>query len=121
MAKITQKRRGRALKVIKNIRKPGQDVDMDADETKEQAQPISGHSLFKQQAGEWREMKSTVAKLKEQRKKLGKKERESKKKINKEIKALIADMRAKHDKELADAGLVRAPGSSDDMIMSDDE
>jgi len=85
----------------------------------------SNRSVYKRQQTEWRKMKHQVAQLKKQRKALTKKQREKKKEISKEIKLLISSMRAKHEQELKDLGIV-APAShnrddDDDLMMEDDE
>ena len=84
MVKETRKRRGRALKV-----KKVEDVKM-AD-TMEEEKKISGHANHLERAGEWKAVKTAIARLKEERNKLGKKEREKKKTLSKEIKRLLDD------------------------------
>ena len=80
MVKETRKRRGRALKVKKET----------AMETEEkETPPVTGHALHTARAAEWKAVKSVVARLKEERKKLGKQEREKKKTLSKEIKRLL--------------------------------
>jgi hypothetical protein len=86
MVKETRKRRGRALKV-----KRAEDVQM-ADTTREDKEKKQGgHAEHAERVGEWKEVKSAIARLKEERKKLGKKEREKKKALSKEIKRLLDD------------------------------
>ena len=84
----------------------------------------SNRAVYKRHQTEWRKMKHQVAQLKKQRKALTKKQREKKKEISKEIKMLISSMRAKHEQELKDLGIV-APISHDhddeDLMMDDDE
>ena len=92
------------------------DVD---DETEE-----SNRAVYKRHQAEWRKMKHQVAQLKKQRKALNKKQREKKKEISKEIKLLISSMRAKHEQELKELGIV-APANhgadDEDLMMEDDE
>ena len=83
MVKETRKRRGRALKV-----KRVEDVKMDEGEKQAKS---GGHAEQAEKTAEWRAVKSAIARIKEERKKLGKKERETKKKLSKEIKRLIED------------------------------
>ena len=84
----------------------------------------SNRAVYKRQQTEWRKMKHQVAQLKKQRKALTKKQREKKKEISKEIKLLISTMRAKHEQELKDLGIV-APTNlnqdDEDLMMDDDE
>ena len=118
MAKlVAQKRRGRALKVKKDI---GKDVEMTADSKQEEKEEATGHALFKQQAAEWREMKTKVASLKDKRKRLGKKERDQKKQLSKEIKTMLAETSARHQAELKAAGIV-GHSIKDTMAISDDD
>lgn len=78
----------------------------------------SNHSVHKRQVGEWKKMKSEVAKLKSQRKALSKNQRDVKKDLSKQIKFLIASTRSKHDAELQQLGIV--PPKSSDLMMDDD-
>jgi|LauGreDrversion4_2_1035121.scaffolds.fasta_scaffold176059_2 hypothetical protein len=88
----------------------------------EEEEEGSNRAVYKRHQTEWRKMKHQVAQLKKQRKALNKKQREKKKEISKEIKHLIASMRAKHEQELKELGIV-APATQDDedLMMDDDE
>ena len=88
MVKETRKRRGRALKV-----KRVEDVRMDDGETPsaEGSQNKGSHAEHIERVAEWKAVKSSISRLKEERKKLGKKELERKKVISKEIKRVMAD------------------------------
>jgi hypothetical protein len=84
MVKETRKRRGRALKV-----KRVEDEQM-SDKPAE-IKKTGSHAEHAEKTAEWRAVKSAIAKLKEERKKLGKKERERKKQLSKDIKKLMHD------------------------------
>ena len=79
----------------------------------------SNHSVHKRQAGEWKKMKAQVSQLKSQRKALGKKQRETKKELSKQIKLLIVSTEAKHLAELRALGIV-PPKATDRMVDDED-
>ena len=83
MGAVAMKKRGRA----KRVKRVSTDIVMIEDQVE-----TSGHEKFKQQAAERREVKSRIAQLKEQRKKLGKKQRDAKKTLSKEIKLLLSQI-----------------------------
>jgi hypothetical protein len=106
------------------VEKTDDPVDLAETEVVEGEATESNHSVYKRQQAEWRKMKHQVAQLKKQRKALNKKQRERKKEISKEIKLLIASMRAKHEQELRDLGIVKPVSTNeedDDDLMEDDD
>jgi hypothetical protein len=88
--KTTMKRRGRALKV-KRVSE-GADVEMLVEG--DSRAPVAGHEDFNRRAGERKAVKSEVARLKAVRVRLGRGEREEKKRISQEIKRLLASCSA---------------------------
>jgi len=89
MAKKLMMRRGRTLKVKR--------TEMAVEAPEEPKEAASNREIFRAKAAEWKQMKSQVARLKENRKKLGKKNADEKKIISKQIKQLLSETRAREE------------------------
>jgi phosphoglycerate-specific signal transduction histidine kinase len=93
---VSSKRRHRALKV-----KRVSDMDIVTDEKEiSSAKDTTGHSLHQEKAAKTKQIKQEIAKLKEARKRLSKKDRDQKKKISREIKDLLKQINMTVDAEM---------------------
>ena len=82
----------------------------------------SNRQLFARQAREWKEMKARVAAMKRERKKIPKKgNKEKKKAVSKEIRRITAELQAKQQKELTEAGVIGTVQVPEGMDEDDDD